>query len=108
MAMQTSDAHNGTTPADWQPGDDVIVPPVGSCGMAKERVEKPAPDTTVLDWFMVFKRLAKDELKVSDEALKIAGKRARAFGVGSRGSRRDEAQRGRAFGPPTLLEGSDT
>lgn len=35
--------------------DDVIVPPPGSCGAAKERVEKPVPGTKVLDWFIVTK-----------------------------------------------------
>jgi peroxiredoxin (alkyl hydroperoxide reductase subunit C) len=33
-----------------------IVPPPGSCGPAKDRVEKPAADTTVLDWFMFLKK----------------------------------------------------
>ncbi len=27
VAMQTADKHKVATPADWQPGDDVIVPP---------------------------------------------------------------------------------
>lgn len=56
VAMQLSDTHKVATPANWQPGDDVIVPPAGSCGTAKERVEKPAADTKVLDWFMVLKK----------------------------------------------------
>ncbi len=55
-AMQLSDKHKVATPANWQPGDDVIVPPPGSCGTAKERVQKPAADTKVLDWFMVLKK----------------------------------------------------
>ncbi len=55
IAMQTSDAHHVATPANWQPGDDVIVPPAGSCGTAKERVESPAEGMKVLDWFMVLK-----------------------------------------------------
>ncbi len=62
IALQTSDAHGCATPADWQPGDDVIVPPPGSCGAAKERVEKPAKDAYALDWFMTFKKLPKDNL----------------------------------------------
>ncbi len=61
IALQTTDAHGCATPADWQPGDDVIVPPPGSCGAAKERVEKPAPDAYALDWFMTFKRLPKEK-----------------------------------------------
>jgi peroxiredoxin (alkyl hydroperoxide reductase subunit C) len=56
VAMQLSDQHRVATPANWQPGEDVIVPPPGSCGTAKERVESPAADTKVLDWFMVLKK----------------------------------------------------
>jgi len=62
IAMQTSDAHQIATPADWQPGDDVIVPPPGSCGTAKERVEKAGEDYYCLDWFMCFKKLPKDKI----------------------------------------------
>ena len=58
-AMQYSDQFKIATPANWQPGDDVIVPPPGSCGTAKDRVEKPDPDTKVLDWFMVLKKCPK-------------------------------------------------
>ena len=68
IALQTSDAHGCATPADWQPGEDVIVPPPGSCGTAKERVEKPAPDAYALDWFMTFKKLPKEKLKLSTAA----------------------------------------
>ena len=39
LAMQKSDRDGVATPANWQPGDDVIIPPPGSCGTAKERVE---------------------------------------------------------------------
>lgn len=57
IAMQTSDEHNVATPANWQPGDDVIVPPPGSCGTAKERVESHGADVTCYDWFICFKKL---------------------------------------------------
>jgi peroxiredoxin 2/4 len=59
LAMQLSDKHKVATPANWQPTEDVIVPPPGSCGTAKERVEQPAADTRVLDWFMVLKQCPK-------------------------------------------------
>lgn len=39
IAMKTADAFSVATPADWQPGDDVIVPTAGSCGVAKQRME---------------------------------------------------------------------
>ena len=57
IAMQTSDANKIATPADWQPGEDVIVPPPGSCGVAKERVEKAGKEYYCLDWFMCLKKL---------------------------------------------------
>jgi peroxiredoxin 2/4 len=59
LAMQLSDKHKVATPANWQPTEDVIVPPPGSCGTAKERVEHPAADSKVLDWFMVLKQCPK-------------------------------------------------
>jgi peroxiredoxin (alkyl hydroperoxide reductase subunit C) len=57
IAMQTSDQHKVATPADWQPGEEVIVPPPGSCGAAKERVESKDPSIRCVDWFLCFKKL---------------------------------------------------
>lgn len=58
IAMQTSDKNNIATPADWQPGDDVIVPPPGSCGAAKERVDSASAEgLTCNDWFLCLKPL---------------------------------------------------
>jgi len=56
LALQKADADQVATPADWRPGDDVIVPTAGSCGTAKERMESKSDDTYCLDWFMCFKR----------------------------------------------------
>lgn len=58
MAMQMSDMHKVATPADWQPGKEVIVPPPGSCGAAKERVESTDPSVRCIDWFLCFKKIA--------------------------------------------------
>ena len=38
-ALQTADALEVATPADWRPGEPVIVPPPGSCGAARERTQ---------------------------------------------------------------------
>ncbi|MBU9888356.1 MAG: peroxiredoxin [Candidatus Omnitrophica bacterium] len=58
IAMQVADKHQVATPADWQPGDDVIVPPPGSCGVAKERVDNAQKEgIKCLDWFMCLKPL---------------------------------------------------
>lgn len=61
LAMQKSDKDGIATPANWQPGDDVIVPPAGSCGVAKERMETKDPNIYCLDWFMCFKRESKKQ-----------------------------------------------
>lgn len=58
IALQKAD-EGYATPADWRPGDDVIVPPPGSCGAAKERMESSGDDIYCLDWFMCFKKANK-------------------------------------------------
>ncbi|HRW62967.1 MAG TPA: peroxiredoxin [Bacteroidales bacterium] len=60
IALQAADAFNVATPADWRPGDDVIISPAGSCGMAKERME--SKDLDCKDWFFCTKKLDKDEV----------------------------------------------
>ncbi len=54
-AMQTSDAHGVATPANWQPGDKVIVPPPVTQEMADERVKDSAVECT--DWYFCKKEL---------------------------------------------------
>jgi len=62
IALQTADKFSVATPADWRPGDDVIVPPAGSCGIAKDRMEGKDKDVTCHDWFFCTKKLSKDEV----------------------------------------------
>ncbi|HUN65489.1 MAG TPA: peroxiredoxin [Bacteroidota bacterium] len=62
IALQTADAFAVATPADWRPGDDVIVPTAGSCGVAKERMEKKQKDITCHDWFFCTKKLSKEKI----------------------------------------------
>ena len=59
IALQTADAFSIATPADWQPGDDVIVPTAGSCGVAKQRMENKA-EMKCYDWFFCTKKLDKE------------------------------------------------
>jgi peroxiredoxin 2/4 len=68
IALQTADAFSVATPADWQPGDDVIVPTAGSCGVAKERMESKEEDIKCYDWFFCTRKLTKE--KVMDTILK--------------------------------------
>lgn len=62
IAMQTADAFSVATPADWQPGDPVIVPPAGSCGVAKDRMEGKEKDVTCHDWFFCTRPIDKDAI----------------------------------------------
>lgn len=62
VALQTADQFSIATPADWQPGDDVIVPPAGSCGVAKERMEGKEAGVECKDWFFCMKKLAKETI----------------------------------------------
>ena len=56
IALQKADSNNVATPADWQPGEDTIVPTAGSCGTAKERMESKEGDMYCLDWFLCFRK----------------------------------------------------
>jgi len=60
VALQTADEFKVATPADWRPGDDVIVPTAGSCGVAKERMETKDETVKCHDWFFCTKKLDKD------------------------------------------------
>ena len=59
QALQKADSDQCATPADWRPGDDVIVPTAGSCGTAKERMESKDEDMYCLDWFLCFRKQSK-------------------------------------------------
>ncbi|EGV16798.1 peroxiredoxin [Thiocapsa marina] len=48
-AMQTSDAYKVATPENWQPGEQVIVPPPGSVEEANARVASDEYDC--VDWY---------------------------------------------------------
>ncbi len=60
LALQTADAFSIATPADWRPGDEVIVPTAGSCGVAKERMENQDETTHCYDWFFCTKKIDKE------------------------------------------------
>jgi len=61
IAMQTADNFSIATPADWQPGDDVIIPTAGSCGVAKDRMESKEK-MKCYDWFFCTKELDKESV----------------------------------------------
>jgi peroxiredoxin (alkyl hydroperoxide reductase subunit C) len=62
VALQAADAFGVAMPADWRPGDEVIVPPAGSCGVAKERMESKSDDIKCYDWFFCTKKLPENKI----------------------------------------------
>lgn len=60
VALQAADEFGVATPADWRPGDDVIVSPAGSCGTAKDRMEDT--DIDCKDWFFCTKKISEEEV----------------------------------------------
>ena len=56
-ALQTTDKHGVATPANWRPGDQVIVPPPRTVEAAAERTEMPG--ITCTDWYFAKRDLPK-------------------------------------------------
>lgn len=63
IGLQTADNFGVALPADWRPGDEVIVPTAGSCGVAKNRMEGKEGDFHCYDWFFCTKQLSKEEVE---------------------------------------------
>lgn len=60
IALQTADSFGIATPADWRPGDDVIVSPAGSCNTAADRMAGKEEGLECKDWFFCTKKIAKE------------------------------------------------
>jgi peroxiredoxin (alkyl hydroperoxide reductase subunit C) len=53
-ALQTTDEHKVATPANWRPGDMVVVPPPNTQEMAEERLKQ---GYECMDWYLCKKKL---------------------------------------------------
>jgi len=62
VSLQTADAYTVCTPADWQPGEDVLMPPPSTIGSARERTEAAGKDYYNLDWYLSLKKIGKDSI----------------------------------------------
>ncbi len=54
--IQKHDREGVATPANWKPGDDVIIQPPDSYAHAKARLESKEAGRKCLDWFMCLKK----------------------------------------------------
>jgi peroxiredoxin (alkyl hydroperoxide reductase subunit C) len=53
-ALQAADEHKVATPANWRPGDMVVMPPPGTQEMAEERLKQ---GYECIDWYLCKKKL---------------------------------------------------
>lgn len=67
IAMQTADEFGVATPADWVPGERVIVPTAGSCGVAKERMEGEVEGVECVDWFYCTREVTAEQIAEATE-----------------------------------------
>jgi len=63
--LQTADAFGVATPADWRPGERVIVPPAGSCGTAKDRMDGAEEGVECIDWFFCTKEITEEQVEAA-------------------------------------------
>ncbi len=61
VALQAADAFTIATPADWRPGDDVIISPAGSCGAAQARMDGKE-DMVCKDWFFCTRKISAEQV----------------------------------------------
>jgi peroxiredoxin 2/4 len=57
VALQTADKNNVLTPADWQAGNDVLVPFVKNSNDQGNLAKTEGTDTYQVSWYMVFKKM---------------------------------------------------
>jgi peroxiredoxin 2/4 len=57
IALQTADREKILTPANWEPGDDVLIPHVKTYEEAENLEENTDKETYKVSWYMLFKKL---------------------------------------------------
>ena len=57
IALQTAEKNNVLTPADWNPGQDVMLPSPKTSTDADKLLKNNDPDLTHITWYMWFKKL---------------------------------------------------
>ena len=55
-ALQTTDKYQASTPADWYPGQPVVVPAPGTMQELEERLTNPQ-GYNCLSWYLCFKQV---------------------------------------------------
>lgn len=67
IALKKTECDDTATPADWLPGEDVMLLPPLTCRSAAERVEKVNENMYCLDWFIGFRQSEYNEHAKEEE-----------------------------------------
>ncbi len=62
IALQTTDEFGIATPANWNIGQDVIIPPPASCKELQAQSIENSDEIKCYDWFMCFKKLPEETI----------------------------------------------
>ena len=62
IALQTTDAFGVSTPADWQPGDDVVVAAPSTVNELNKRLSNKDKTLDVKAWFLSLQKLSESEI----------------------------------------------
>jgi peroxiredoxin (alkyl hydroperoxide reductase subunit C) len=63
VGLQTADGFGVALPADWRPGDEVIVPTAPTMKIAADRMEGREGPMKCYDWFFCTRQIPKDEIE---------------------------------------------
>ncbi|SJZ32855.1 C-terminal domain of 1-Cys peroxiredoxin [Selenihalanaerobacter shriftii] len=55
--LQTADRYEAGIPANWQPGEPVVLPPPSTYDQLRDRVENPPPGVDCLTWYLCYRDL---------------------------------------------------
>lgn len=62
IALQTTDAFGVSTPADWKPGDDVVVSAPSTVAEMNDRMHNKNKNMDVKAWFLTMQKLPESEI----------------------------------------------
>lgn len=62
IALKTAFAYKVSTPANWEPGKDVVISPASTYEAAQHRVDAKPNGTVCKEWFLCMKHIDKEEV----------------------------------------------
>lgn len=69
-ALQIADCNKGAIPANWIPGDPIIVPAPNTCIELKERLKSIERENNGMSWYLSFKKAENNTKTIANEKIK--------------------------------------